>query len=108
MEAQLQLQQRNESNKTTNTSENNNLKQQWKTKKLILARPCNLLDLTLKKTLNRIPKFRRKIPEHRREATLYVDLVDNEQEIEPYYQPVGAARTRVGTKGRFYLNLKIK
>ena len=57
--------------------------------------------MTFRKMLNKIPKFRRNVPEHRREATLYVDLVDNDQDFEPYYQPVGTLRTRTCTKGRF-------
>lgn len=52
----------------------------------------------LDKMLNKIPKFRRNVPEHRREATLYVDLVDNDQDFEPYYQPVGTLRTRTCSK----------
>jgi len=52
----------------------------------------------LDKMLNKVPKFRRNVPEHRREATLYVDLVDDDQDIEPYYQPVGTLRTRTATK----------
>ena len=58
--------------------------------------------MTFTKMLNKIPKFRRNVPEHRREATLYVDLVDDDQDIEPYYQPVGrTVRTRTSTKGKF-------
>ena len=57
--------------------------------------------MTFAKMLNKIPKFRRNVPEHRREATLYVDLVDDDQDIEPYYQPVGTVRTRTSTKGKF-------
>lgn len=52
----------------------------------------------LDKMLNKIPKFRRNVPEHRREATLYVDLVDDDHDLEPYYQPVGTIRTRTSTK----------
>ena len=58
--------------------------------------------------LNKIPKFRRNIPEHKREATLHVDLVDDDQDIEPYYQPVGTLRTRTATKGKFIFNIPIK
>ena len=41
-----------------------------------------------KKTLNRIPKFRRKPPETCRSRTLYLDWAEEDGSHEPYYQPV--------------------
>merc|ERR1712131_265326 len=47
----------------------------------------------LDKTLNRIPKFRRKPPETCRSRTLYLDWAEEDGSHEPYYQPVGRRGT---------------